>query len=229
MAILTDHFYHKTITLYNGVFGSVFNSIYIVRKDGNKIKVPIAYAGKNKNAVFNEVERNGKSIGFNQRLPRMAFLMTGLQKDTTRQTNKNNKLHELNPTNPLNKKYQYNRIPYIFEFELRAKTKNYDDMLQIIEQIVPSFSNEVQIIVKDNPDLNAESQLILQLTGTTLENQFEGMYEEPQVIETTFTFNLRGFLYQRTREQGVIQTIRIDYKDFDTEELLDQDVITDGN
>tara|TARA_B100000929_G_scaffold290599_1_gene284993 strand:- start:121901 stop:122596 length:696 start_codon:yes stop_codon:yes gene_type:complete len=230
--LLEKYSYHKTIWIYTGIIGSIFNDIKIKRHNGKVIKVPIQYSGKQKNNEANEVDRSGRDdLGYNMNLPRMAFLLTGWERDDSRMTNRNNKLssNSFNRETDGSSDFQYNRIPYNFQFEVRAKTKYLEDNLQIVEQILTAIDPEIEVVVKDNNDLNSSSSVIVTLDDSSLENNYEGEFEDPQIIESSFSITLKGWLYRATRNQKVIKQVNVNYFELDPKvELTDeQQVITE--
>jgi hypothetical protein len=228
MPILQDHFYHRTIRTYTAVFGSVFNEITILRKDGTKILIPISYQIKQKYDVRNKQNSDPNVYRNLMNLPRMAFKLTDMQKDTTRITNRFNRILDssidVTTANSLN--VQYNRVPYNFQYELAIKTKTVDDLLQIYEQIVVFFNPSIRVNILDNPDVNGTTSVTIKLLNQSIEDMFDGSFEGDQAIEATLNFELEGWLYMPASTTGIIKTININYYDLDTKIKIDSDVIT---
>ena len=232
MAILEQPFYNKTIKLYTGVFGTVFNNIHIVRDNDKSIRVPISYAGQQKQNVIAEHEDEVPTARYKMRLPRMAFRLIGWQKDESRITNKRHILQDLTPdrTAVNGVQSQLNRVPYNFTYELAVKTKHMDDMLQIAEQILVYFNPSIEIDVIDNPNISGTTAINLSMESSSLEDNFEGLYEEGRVIESTFTFVLEGYLYMPSKESGIIKKITLNYYDlFDPDTILETDIIDESD
>lgn len=229
MAILEQHFYHKTIHFYTGVFGTVFDGIKIERSTGKQIKVPISYAGQQKQNTRASENADPNASRYKMRLPRLSYVLRGWQKDDSRITNKMHVLQEQNVNRSIANQVnaQINRVPYNFDFELRAKAKHMDDLLQITEQILPYFNPSIQIVVDDNPDLQGSTAIDLTLNDTSLEDQFEGMYEEGRILEATFNFTIEGYIYGPTTPSGIIKTVNINYYDLlNPDDILETDVFT---
>lgn len=226
MSLLENHFYHKTINLYSKVFGTVFNNLKIKRDNDQIIPVPIMYASGQKYNKRMEENEDPNLVRFKQRLPRMSFQFVGFQRDVSRATNKNNRLtnYEVGQVGPT-VQAQYNRVPYLFNYRLDLKAKYLDDMLQMIEQISVAFSPSIQVVVQDNPDIGGNSALTLTLEGIDFEDDFEGTFESPRVIEASMTFSLAGYLYRQTTDTGVINEIIINYHDLNSDELLFTDTV----
>lgn len=232
MAILETPFYHKTIHLYSAVFGTIFNNVSIVRSDGKTIKVPLAYAGQQKHNVRNDENPDPDAARYAMRLPRMSYRLTGWQKDESRITNKNFRLVDatVDRSTGTGVSSQYNRVPYNFQFELAAKTKNMDDLLQIVEQIVVYFNPSIQVVVNDNPDISGDTAINISLDDSSMNDDFAGDYETTRVLEATFTFTVEGYLYMPTSGYGVIQTIHLNYYDLDDpDSMVDYQMITEAD
>lgn len=215
MAILSDHFYHGTTSLYTSIVGTLFNNIKI-KRDGTKfIKVPLSYAGQQKQNTRLKEGEDPDAVRYKMRLPRISYMLTGMEKDDTRITNKMHVLQEQNVNRVLSGgvSSQLNRVPYTFNYDVFIKTKHIDDMLQIIEQIIPYFNPSIKVVVKDNPDLDSETTVNISLIGNTFQDQFEGAYEEGRIIEVTLSFAVEGYLYTASSQSGIIKTVYINYHD----------------
>ena len=216
--------YHRSITLLSGVFGAVFNEIMVTRQDGTKILVPIAYETKQKYDVRNTQNPDlNNQLKYKTILPRLSFKLTSWRKDPDRLTSRFNQMIEqgVDRSTVLSMNSQRNRVPYKFTYELNAKTKNIDDMLQIVEQILIMFNPSLNVIVKDNPDLNANSAINIKLMDSQMQDIFDGSFEDEQILETAFSFEVDGWLYMPTASAKIITKVIINVFDMDTNEHLD--------
>jgi len=232
MAILDQHFYHGTIRLYTSIVGTLFDNIKIQRSNGDLIKVPLSYAGQQKQNTRLDENPDPNAARYKMRLPRISYMLTGFSKDDSRTTNKMHLLQEQNVdrTTGDGVNTQLNRVPYTFNYEVRIKTKHIDDMLQIIEQIVPYFNPSIKVVVKDNPDLDSETTVDIALISNSFDDQFEGVFEEGRAIEATLSFDLAGYMYTATSQQGVIQTVYVNYFDLtDPDDILETDTFTEAD
>jgi len=88
--MLNQHFYHEKIRKCVAVFGTLFNNIYVMRKNSSgatisQLKVPLSYAPKQK---FLERIRETENLSDEKlaiKLPRMSFEMSALYFDPSRQ------------------------------------------------------------------------------------------------------------------------------------------------
>lgn len=223
MPVFQNHFYHKTISLLTGVFGSVFDDLKLVRADGTTIRVPIAYAVKRKYNVRNDQNPDPNAVRYKMQLPRMSFKLIGLRRDTTRISNKMYQLLEnVDRSQVTQMSSQLNRVPFIFNFQLSLKTKTIDDMLQLIEQIMVYFNPSLNVIVKDNPDIDQGSAINIKLIDAGIEDISEGMFDGEESLEVNMQFDMEGWLYMPTQTSKVITKVIVNTFDLgDSGELLD--------
>lgn len=231
MAILEQHFYHETIQLYCGIFGSVFDEIQVKRKNNKLIKVPIAYAVKQKYDVRNTQNEDPNKARIKMQLPRMSFSLVNFRRDNNRVTNRMQRLiQNVDRKAAESVNVQYNRVPYNFDFRLNIKTKTIEDMLQIIEQILVYFNPSIVVNVTDNPDLNFTSKIPINLlSNDAFGDLFEGSFEDEQIIETSLDFGLEGHLYMPTNTGKVIKYVDINYFDLSTKEFLESERYTEAD
>ena len=85
-------------------------------------------------------------------LPRMAFEMLSIQYDPTRRVSLVQQNRAVNnTTNTLNA--QYAPSPYNIQVGFYIYTKNQDDGLQILEQILPYFNPDFNLSINSIPQL----------------------------------------------------------------------------
>ena len=115
------------------------------------MKVPLAYGPKQKFIVRLEADP-----GINQKvamtLPRIGFEIQSFDYDPTRKLNRIIRQKKLANTKSKELKQmqtQYTPVPYNMQFELFIMTKNSDDGIQIVEQILPFFQPEYTVSIKE--------------------------------------------------------------------------------
>lgn len=229
MAMFDTPFYHKTIELYHGVFGKLFDNLKVVRSNGDVIKVPLAWSGQQKYNVRVDQNPNPDEFTIKNRLPRMSYQMIGMERDAERVTNRQQHLvdNTVDRTTATGVNIQYNRVPFNFTFALSLTTKYYEDMLCLIEQIMVYFNPEITVTIEDNPDINMSSDLVIQMDSHDLEDSFEGEFSEDRIIQKDFQFTLRGWLYMPTSSYGIIKQVTLNYYDMDFPDTqIDHDIIT---
>ena len=123
-----------------------------------------------------------------------------------------------------NRNWQFNRIPYNFLFALTIRTKNTDDMLQIVEQIVPAFDGNLSVTIEDTTGIEIEQDIIISLEEIAIEDNFDDEMQS-RLIEYKITFELRGFLYKKPQSTMILKEVDIQTALSDTGFVLNTDII----
>lgn len=210
---MLQKFYWGTIRKSVIAFGNLFNNIYIDRRDesGNVIqtlKVPLAYAPRQKFLARIQAEPNLPEEKFQIYLPRMGFEMLGLQYDPNRRVSMVQDNRAINGT-PGTLNRQYAPTPYNVNMVLYVYTKNQDDGLQILEQIVPYFNPEFNLTLNAVPLLNIKNDLPIILDSVNYEDQYEGDFTQRRAIIWTLNFTLKLNFYGPISKQGIIRSATV--------------------
>ena len=142
--MLGTYYYHEIMRKTIVAFGTLFNQIHIRHDDGDgnlysELKVPLAYGPSQKFLARIEQQADlNKPVQIT--LPRMSFEMNGIQYDSTRKVGITQTFQAIDKNNSKVKKV-FMPIPYNIGFELAIISKNQEDGLQIIEQILPVFQS----------------------------------------------------------------------------------------
>ena len=209
-----SQFYHQSLRKYVIMFGNMFNDIVVKQynKDGttaSAVAVPIAYGPKEKFLTRTEQDPNlDQQISI--QLPRLAFEMTTLNYDGTRRLNTKGK--NIIVTSDNNKAdYQHMPVPYDMTFNLYAYVRNADDGAQVLEQIVPYFGPEWTNTVKLIPGMNINMDIPTVLNTVSIEDTYDGSFENRRAIIYTLDFTVKGYFYGPVRRQGVIKRAQVDF------------------
>ncbi|PCH60255.1 MAG: hypothetical protein COC11_00575 [Candidatus Neomarinimicrobiota bacterium] len=209
-----SQFYHETIRKLVVAFGSMFNDIQLVRKNNagvitQSMKVPLAYGPKQKFLARLRLDAtldNKVSIT----LPRIGFEITGLTYDPTRKLNRVQKFKKIKSGSDKRLETQYMPVPYNLEFALNIMSKNSDDGLQILEQILPYFQPDYTVTINDNVAMNSKRDIPIILNGITYEDSYEGDYASRRSILYNLAFTLKFYLYGPVTSTSVIKTVQVD-------------------
>lgn len=218
------YFYHGTLRKYVVAFGTLFNNIYINRKnkDGeeSRYRVPLAYSEKDKyirrlqEFPVLQSDENNPEIAYSY-LPRMSFEMSGLQYDPLRKRNTLAKIYEP-AANKTSYSYIYSEVPYNIDFNVHIMTRKMEDGLQIIEQIMPYFAPEFTITL----DLGAFAKKIdIPIVMTSYEQNIEYESEaddgtEHRILIWTLGFSLRAYVYGPEKNASVIKKTITEFFDY---------------
>lgn len=220
-----NHFYHATMRKSVAVFGTMFNDISVVRtkSDGsivNQVRVPLAYGPKQKFLARLDQE-TGFDAPMGIKLPRMAFEITSLELDTVQKGQKRNKIVENHGSDVKKKKTIQNYTAYNIGMQLNILAKNQDDGLQIMEQILPYFQPEYTLTIKPVDGFDLKQDVPIILTGVSIDDQYEGSFEERRVLIYTLDFQMKMKFYGPTVDLGVIREVNLDFENRQTGEFYE--------
>lgn len=211
--MLNQKFYHSSIRKAIIAFGNLFNNIHIDRFNSSgqveqTLKVPLSYAPRQKFLARISAESNLPEENFQVIIPRMAFEMVGVQYDPGRRVSLVQQSRAVNnTTNTLNT--QYAPSPYNIEVNLYSYTKNQDDGLQIIEQILPYFNPDYNLTLNAIPALNIKNDLPILLNTITYEDDYEGDFKNRRAIIWTLNFIIKLNFYGPINRQGIIRSATV--------------------
>ena len=226
------HFYHATMRKSVAVFGTLFNNINVIRKDGSggilsQVKVPLAYGPKQK-----FLARLDQETGFDAplaiKLPRMAFEITSLEIDDSQKLQKKNKIVETHGSDITKRKTINHYTSYNIGMSLFILTKNQDDGLQIMEQILPYFQPDYTVTIKpvDNFDLKQDVPIVLD--SVSIDDQYEGDFTERRVLTYQLDFTMKMKFYGPTKDVGLIREVNVDIEKFGTQNIMEEIDFTVG-
>jgi len=202
-----DHFYNEHTRRAVAVFGTLFNNLTVVKRDGSgnalqKIKVPLSYGPRQKflARIRQEEQLNDPRLAI--KLPRMSFEIIGLEYDESTRLTRGTKLN-IPGTSTTSRKTMFYPSTYRLSFELNIMAKHTDDALQILEQILPFFQPEYSVTVNE-VDNNFKSDMPFVLTGVELNDDYEGDFETRRSLIYTLTFDTRIKYYGPLSDSGAI-------------------------
>lgn len=216
---MLDIFYFASIRKMVAAFGTLFNNIYIERRsetgaDGDvvqRIKVPFAYGPRMKHmAILDQKEtRRRGGIGYNVKtqLPRISYELKNIEYNSKRKLNSTNRHTIVSDSDRYSVPMQLQSVPYDFIMPLYIETKNMDDNLQIIEQILPYFTPEFSLTIEEIPELSIKKDVSFIIGSVSIEDNWDGSFDEYRYITTTISFTAQGSLYPPIKDQKIIKRI----------------------
>lgn len=211
------HFYHATTRKAVAIFGTLFNNLKVIRKDGsgnvlNQIKVPLAYGPKQKFlARIDAITGSDASMAI--KLPRVAFEITTLAIDSTQKLQKRNQVIENHATNASKKKTLNHIVAYDIGMSLYILAKNQDDGLQIMEQILPYFQPEYTVTITPVEGFQYKQDVPIVLQSVSIQDDYEGDFITRRALIYQLDFNMKMKYFGPTTDQGVIKEINIDFNE----------------
>ena len=201
-------FYHGHVRNVIIAFGSLFSSIRFERKNATgvveqTIHVPIAYAQKEKWIQSNETNPDSER-GIYTAIPRIGFEITGYSYDATRKLARMNQVY---CTDDLGRKQVFTPVPYNIDISLFFVTKTQEDALQILEQILPTFSPEYTMSVSAIPALNLVQDVPFILNSVSVQDDYEGDLETRRFVIHTLNFTAKVNFFGGMSNVGVIKQV----------------------
>ena len=207
--------YHEIIKRTIIAFGTLFNDIQIRHQDDagddiSLIKVPIAYGPIQK--FLSRLEEKPdlrKRVAIT--LPRMSFEMTSIQYDSSRKVSTVQTFQSTRTTgNPVQ---VYMPAPYNIRIELNIITKYNDDMLQIVEQILPYFQPQFNLTVDLVNSIGEKRDIPIILENISMNDNYEGDYTTRRSLIYTLNFTAKTSIFGPVPEitNSLIKKVQVDY------------------
>ena len=212
--MLGKQFYHETTRKVVVAFGTLFNDIHLVRKDNSgtiqqSMKVPLAYGPRQKYLVRLADDPDlSKSTAVT--LPRIGFEIAGISYDPARKLQRVQKFKKVKGAKASQLDTQYMPVPYNIDFELYILSKQSDDALQIVEQILPYFQPDYTVTINDNTDMGIKRDVPVILNSIAYEDDYQGDFASRRAIMYTLSFSAKFYLYGPVTSSKVIKTVQVD-------------------
>lgn len=194
-----EYFYHEIFRKTIIGFGALFNDITIkqVNDQGQTkslIKVPLAYGPIQKFLARVEQQPN-LNTPVQITLPRMSFEFNGLSYDQSRKLTTTQTFLSKSVTDSTDIKRTYMPVPYNMDFELNILTKFNDDMLQIIEQILPYFQPAYTLSINLIDSIGEKRDIPIVLNSILMQDDYEGDFTTRRALIYTLKFTAKVYLF----------------------------------
>ena len=213
--MLGQYFYNQSTRNVVVAFGTLFNTIQLHKKDGSgnivqSMKVPLAYGPKQKwLSRLTEDPNLSKKVAVT--LPRIGFEISGIAYDPARKLQKTVKVKKVADGIDNNQvKSGFMPVPYNINFELYVLSKNSDDALQIVEQILPFFQPDYTVTMKEIPELDIIRDVPIILNSVGYEDDYEGSFTSRRSIIYTLSFTAKYYMYGPVTASNVIRRVQVD-------------------
>ena len=215
--MLGNYFYNETVRKTVVAFGTLFNNIKVKKfaSDGksiSQIKVPIAY-GPIQRFIARVEQQSNFDDNVAITLPRLSFELTSYTYDATRKASPIQKFTMKSPNAKTKIKKMFLPVPYDIGFRLSFATKQQDDALQIIEQILPFFQPSYSVTINMLQGVEEKRDIPFTLMSTSFTDEYEGDFSTRRFIQYDMDFVAKTYFYQEvpTDENGIIKKVQIDY------------------
>jgi hypothetical protein len=194
-----EYFYHEILRRTIVSFGTLFNNINIKHTNDSDntvsvMKVPLAYSPTQKFlARLEQVPDLNKPVQMS--LPRMSFEFLGLTYDTSRKVTTTQTFLSGLKTDKTQPRKTYMPVPYNMSFELSIYTKLNDDMLQIVEQILPYFQPAYTLTVDLVDTIGEKRDVPIVFEGIEMRDEYEGDFSQRRALIYTLRFVAKTYLF----------------------------------
>ena len=194
--MLGTYFYHQNIRKTIVAFGNLFNNLYIKHEDGDgndysDVRVPLAYGPTQKFLARLEQQADlNKPVAIT--LPRMSFEMNSIKYDPAR---KSGISQSFKSSDGNNIKKVFMPVPYNIGFELNIMAKLNEDVLQIIEQILPFFQPAFSVTVDMVDIIGEKKDIPIVLDDISFRDDYEGDFSTRRILLYTLRFTAKTYLF----------------------------------
>lgn len=214
--MLGTHFYNETIRKTIVGFGTLFNNIELQRKDNSgdliqTMKVPLNYGPREKFLARLLAQPDLLDNSKTQiTLPRMTFEMNGITYDGSRKTSTVTMVKSSGTNDTVRR--QYVPVPYNLDFELSIIGKNNDDVIQIVEQILPYFQPTFTLTINMSADVADKKDIPVTLNNINIQDDYEGDFIKRRSLIYILNFTAKTYFYGPvSATDGVIKQVNVDY------------------
>jgi hypothetical protein len=205
-------YYHGIIRKSIVAFGRLFSDIYIDRKQGDsvtgttiqRLQIPLAYAPKEKWLVRIEQDPTLENHTYIS-LPRMSFEILGYNYDPARKVNRMQQIKCGDGSGSVST--MYTPVPYNIDISLYILTKTQEDGLQIVEQILPTFTPEYTMTINAVPDMNVKLDVPIILNSVAVNDEYDGDFQTRRFVTHTLNFQMKVNLFGPITGKNVIDTV----------------------
>jgi len=193
-----EYFYNEIFRSVIIGFGSLFNGIQVKHKDESDdtfsvIKVPLAY-GPTQKFLARLKQSPDLNAPVQLTLPRMSFEFTNLTYDSARKSTQTQQM-VIKTEDGSEEKKTFLPVPYNMTITLSVYTKLNDDMLQIVEQIVPYFQPGYTLPIKFLGDFKEVINVPVVLDNIDMSDEYEGNFDTRRALIYTFTFTAKTYVF----------------------------------
>jgi hypothetical protein len=150
----------------------------------------------------------------------MSFEFVGLTYDAARKVTTTQTFITSSSSNATDVRKAYMPVPSNMQFELSIYTKLNDDMLQIIEQILPYFQPSYNLTVDLVEQIGEKRDVPIIIENITMQDDYEGDFSTRRALIYTIRFTAKAYLFgpvsSSSISKDIIKKVSIGYISGDT-------------
>jgi len=231
---MLDTFYFKTIRIVAAQFADLVNNVELQRFDdqGNTretITVPLKYSPrKSFIARLNGIDTTDNNTDIQSYLPAMSYEIDNIQYNPERKVNTMNRQVEKVSGDRESNLKQLAPVPYDINLRLSVHSNRINDVLQMVEQILPWFTPRFNLNINDMPEMEYETDVPVIVKGVTSEDNYPDGFTNSRFISWHIDFVAEANLYPPLRDTNIITEATINYYEYTTQQLLENFTYTEN-
>lgn len=214
---MLEYFFHGVVRKVLVGFGTLFNDMYVSRRniqnqEIERIKIPLSYGPKQKYIIRADSSDPNLVHNFGMDLPRMGYEFVDIQYDKTRKKNTVQTSVFPSTTTDTGMRTRLERVPYDIYIDLHIISKNTDDALQILEQILPYFGPDFNLTLAS---VGADTSIDIPISILKIEKTED--YEKDFTTFKSFTISIsfiaKAHLYGPVKTSQIITQAEVNFYD----------------
>lgn len=199
-------YYHQTIKRYLGTVLHILNTLEVQYQNSQgdlcQKNIPVLFTGREKSDMFNNFTEAQLLKGNVNLLPRGYLQLEGFGRNAERHTNKNVKVNI--QKNSAEARYQFNSIPFDFNFNGVIRTRGMSEATMIAEELAGYFNPVLSVDIFDADYEDSPTAITMKLDSLNITSQ-DLDAKSHNIYDVEFKITLYGWIYQPVRSQGIIK------------------------
>jgi hypothetical protein len=156
----------------------------------------------------------------------MSFEMIGLSYDPSRKVTSTQTFISALGSDKKKARKTFMPVPYNMSFELSIYSKLNDDMLQIVEQILPYFQPAYNLTIDLVDQIGEKRDIPVVFDGITMSDDYEGNYQTRRSLIYTLRFTAKSYLFGPISDptKDIIKKVTVGYVTGDRTDTPTRDV-----
>lgn len=214
---MREYFFPNILRKVNIAMLSLFKNIQVAKYDNlseiiNMRDVPITFGHKGK---YLSIAKKKEHRDYSLYLPRIALMISSLTSDPEKTRGGHlTSLCDYTTGNQDTIQKLYGGVPYKIGYTVTILSEHMDDLSQILEQIIPSYTPQRTVTIREFDFLTDFTRdLPVNLVSVTPEFPEETPEEDLRYVEFNLDFEVDCTFYRPLKVSDIIKTVNIDMID----------------
>lgn len=214
-----QQFYWGTTKKIIVAVGSIFDNVTFMGDHGDEIRVPLYYSPREKFIENRASNPSIESTAFNEIFPAIGFELASMNFAPERQLNPLARIENVYADDNMIR--SFNRIPYDLTFTVTVGSKRFEDSLKIMEQIIPFFTPNINLTIRDREEFKMETNIDVVLNSVALNMSYEGTYDEQRTILWDLQLTAKSYYYTPVESLARIKESVIEMRSMDFDQKFE--------